>query len=66
MITAPSLAALTPTRPLGGDTLPIRSVTPVPGTQRQDVGEPSQRTLETVPKQPIRPLPRGSLLDLKV
>ncbi len=27
---------------------------------------PGQRTLESVPPQPARPLPRGSLLDLRV
>jgi len=33
--------------------------------QAQGLGQ-GQRTLESVPPQPARPLPRGSLLDLKV
>ncbi len=48
---------------------------PVRGTQTAEAGaapratqaaSPGQRTLEAVPPQPARPLPRGSLLDLRV
>jgi hypothetical protein len=29
-------------------------------------GGPSQRSLEAVPPEPAKPMPRGSLLDLRV
>jgi len=43
----------------------VRSVSPTPSVGR-DPNEPSQRLLETVPSAPKGPLPRGSLLDLRV
>jgi len=43
----------------------VRGVSPTPSVGR-DPNEPSQRTLETVPSAPKSPLPRGSLLDLRV
>jgi hypothetical protein len=43
----------------------VRGVSPTPGVGR-DPNEPSQRTLEAVPAAPKGPLPRGSLLDLRV
>jgi len=37
-----------------------------PAARAAQAASPSQRTLDAVPPQPARPLPRGSLLDLKV
>ncbi len=48
---------------------PVRGTAPLAagGTPGATSGVgPSQRTLEAVPPQPARPLPRGSLLDLRV
>ena len=40
-------------------------VQPVQSRAAQELAQP-QRALSTVPPQPARPLPRGSLLDLRV
>ncbi len=41
--------------------------TPIQPAQSMRVEpQPAQRALEAVPPQPTRPLPRGSLLDLRV
>ncbi|WP_149539800.1 hypothetical protein [Siccirubricoccus phaeus] len=71
MIATNSLAAFTPgvsgagpvTGP--GPVEQVRGVTPsaaIGGTASQ----PQQRTLEAVPPPPGKPMPRGSLLDLRV
>lgn len=64
MISANSLAAFTPevTRSVA-EAMPVRATSPI-------VGQPGQasteRKLDAVPAQPSTPLPRGSLLDLRV
>ena len=66
MINTNALAAFTtqvaPTRPA----TPVRSVSP--GASAAPVGDaqPPQLKLDAVPTAPTRPLPRGSLLDLRV
>lgn len=68
MISLNSLAALTPdisrTRP-GQGVEATQPIQPVQARAAQESPRP-QRTLEAVPPQPVRPLPRGSLLDLRV
>lgn len=64
MISLSNLAAFSEAsriRP-GGSTPPVQ---PVSSRAAQEPREP-QRALSIVPPQPARPLPRGSLLDLKV
>lgn len=66
MISTNSLAAftqeITRTRP-GAETSPVQRH----GQANQPEAEPvAQRRLEAVPPPPSRPLPRGSLLDLRV
>ncbi len=70
MITTNSLAAFTQEisrRP--GLTEPVRAAAPTSpagaGGSALSAQDP-QRVLEVVPPQPIRPVPRGSLLDLRV
>jgi hypothetical protein len=70
MIATHSLSAFTPAvGPANGvqpgDVKPVRGITPAAATQGQDAGG-AQRTLGAVPPHPARPLPRGSLLDLRV
>jgi hypothetical protein len=66
MINTNALAAFTtqvaPTRPA----TPVRSASP--GASAAPVGDiqPPQLKLDAVPTAPTRPLPRGSLLDLRV
>lgn len=43
----------------------VRGVTPTPSVGRNP-NDPGQRTLDSVPSAPKGPLPRGSLLDLRV
>ncbi|MCO6419587.1 hypothetical protein JYK14_25975 [Siccirubricoccus sp. KC 17139] len=77
MIATNSLAAFTPGVSGGGPVAgpgpvtgpggvePVRGVTPgaaIGGNGSQ----PQQRTLEAVPPPPSKPMPRGSLLDLRV
>jgi len=42
----------------------VQPVDALGGNNRQ--GQPAQRSLETVPPAPTKPMPRGSLLDLRV
>jgi hypothetical protein len=66
MIATHSLSAFTPAIGRPGETQPVRGVAPsAPTAARESAGAP-QRPLEAVPPQPLRPLPRGSLLDLRV
>jgi len=68
MISTNSLAAFTQdvSRAAGiGDVQPIRP-TPARSTGSAAQAAPSQRLLEAVPPKPTAPLPRGSLLDLRV
>lgn len=64
MINTNALAAFTtqvaPTRPA----TPVRSASP--GAAPAGDVQPPQLKLEAVPAAPTRPLPRGSLLDLRV
>jgi len=66
MINTNALAAFTTqvanTRPAQ----PVRGVSPGAGGPAAGDAQPAQRTLDAVPAAPIRPLPRGSLLDLRV
>ncbi|MDN3568061.1 hypothetical protein QWZ14_27080 [Paeniroseomonas aquatica] len=72
MINTNSLAAFTsqvaPARPAE----PVRNLSPGTSSGAAGIGaasgvaEPAQRRLEAVPAAPPRPLPRGSLLDLRV
>jgi len=45
---------------------PRAPVEPVDAIQASSQGKTQQRMLEAVPAQPATPLPRGSLLDLRV
>jgi hypothetical protein len=68
MIVAPALASLAASAASAispsADVRPVRSVAPAAGIGPAEGG--AQRQLEAVPPAPARPLPRGSLLDLKV
>ena len=65
MISTQSLSAFTPavdrTSPAAR---PPRDAAPAGAVEA--AAAPAQRPLEAVPAQPARPLPRGSLLDLRV
>ena len=70
MITTNSLAAFTkevaPSRPI-----PERPVTGPSGVRRDATGplqaeQVAQRRLDAIPPAPSKPLPRGSLLDMRV
>ena len=63
MISTQSLPAFTPAIDRNAPIQPLRGAAPI-GTL--EVAAPAQRPLEAVPAQPARPLPRGSLLDLRV
>jgi hypothetical protein len=63
MISTQSLSAFTPAIDRSAPVQPPRAAAPVGATE---VAAPAQRPLEAVPVQPARPLPRGSLLDLRV
>ena len=66
MIATHSLSAFTPAINRPSEAQPVRSLAPAaPATAAEATGSP-QRPLEAVPPQPLRPLPRGSLLDLRV
>lgn len=45
---------------------PVRGLGAEPTSPPSANAAPGQRTLEAVPPPPARPLPRGSLLDLRV
>lgn len=70
MIATNSLAAFTPgvaaTPPVAGSTgvQQVRGIAPTGGIGSS--AAPQQRTLEAVPPAPSKPMPRGSLLDLRV
>lgn len=66
MISTSSLAAFTPAIDRSEPPRPVRGVQPSQGIGATDVSAGPQRPLEAVPPQPIRPTPRGSLLDLRV
>ncbi|MCB4824706.1 hypothetical protein [Roseicella aerolata] len=66
MIATHSLSAFTPAIGRPGETQPVRGVSPAAPVTAQGQAATSQRPLEAVPPQPLRPLPRGSLLDLRV
>ena len=66
MIATHSLSAFTPAVSPPGDVKPVRGIAPGAPVQGQDAGTTPQRPLGAVPAQPTRPLPRGSLLDLRV
>ena len=59
---AQDISATQAARPVRG-TAPLQAGT-APGATT--AGSAGQRILEAVPPQPARPLPRGSLLDLRV
>ncbi len=68
MITSNSLAAFAQEALRTQPTQPVRAVAPGGGAPAQEAGStaPQPRTLDAVPPMPLRPLPRGSLLDLRV
>ncbi|MDO9710637.1 hypothetical protein [Paracraurococcus lichenis] len=66
MIATNSLSAFTPAVGRPGETQPVRGIAPAAPTRAQDGATAPQRPLEAVPPQPGRPMPRGSLLDLRV
>jgi hypothetical protein len=66
MIATHSLSAFTPAVGRPGETQPVRGVSPTTPAQGQDNAAAPQRPLGAVPPQPARPMPRGSLLDLRV
>ena len=64
MIATQSLSAFTPAI---GRAEPVRGITPSQGAAgRTEASGTTQKPLELVPPQPGRPMPRGSLLDLRV
>jgi len=64
MITLNSLSAFAQEISRRPPVEPVRSVSPTPPAPGP--GSETQRRLEAVPPQPVRPVPRGSLLDLRV
>jgi hypothetical protein len=65
MISTQSLSAFTPAAvDRGAPAQPPRDA--VPAKPVEVAAAPAQRALEAVPAQPARPMPRGSLLDLRV
>jgi hypothetical protein len=72
MISANALSAFTAqiagTGGIGGPAQPVRGTSPLQsssGASAQEQG-PAQRRLDSMPAQPAAPMPRGSLLDLRV
>jgi hypothetical protein len=65
MISTNALAAFTTQVAQTRPAQPVRGVTPGQSGPAEAT-QPAQRTLEAVPVAPIRPPPRGSLLDLRV
>ena len=63
MISTHSLSAFTPAIDRTAPAQPPRDAAPV---RAVEAAAPAQRPLEAVPAQPARPMPRGSLLDLRV
>jgi hypothetical protein len=66
MIATNSLSAFTPAVGRPEATQPVRGISPAAPSSGQNGGASPSRTLEAVPAQPARPMPRGSLLDLRV
>ncbi|TDH59513.1 hypothetical protein E2C06_26925 [Dankookia rubra] len=66
MIATNSLSAFTPSVGRPSEAQPVRGVPPAAPLQSRDAGGAPQRPLGAVPSQPSQPLPRGSLLDLRV
>ena len=68
MISTNSLAAFTQDVSRAAGISDVRPVRPTPARSTEGVAQaaPSQRLLEAVPPKPTTPLPRGSLLDLRV
>ena len=64
MISTQSLAAFTPAIGRAEPVQPVRGPAG-PGAAAASA-PPQQRVLEAVPAQPAKPMPRGSLLDLRV
>jgi hypothetical protein len=65
MISTRSLPAFTPAVDRTAPAQPSRDVA-APVRAVEAAAPATQRSLEAVPAQPARPLPRGSLLDLRV
>jgi hypothetical protein len=68
MISTHSLSAFTPAATVerSGPARPPRDAGGPAPAQAVELAAAPQRPLEAVPAQPARPLPRGSLLDLRV
>jgi hypothetical protein len=66
MISTHSLSAFTPAIDRAAPAQPARDAAPAARAVEAAAASPAQRPLEAVPAQPARPLPRGSLLDLRV
>ena len=67
MISSNSLAGFTPAIGRNEAAQPVRDVAQAqPASARADQATVPQRLLDVVPPQPNRPMPRGSLLDLRV
>ncbi|MCR0982449.1 hypothetical protein [Roseomonas populi] len=65
MISSNSLAAFTQDVSRAAGIGEVRPVRPAAGGAERSAA-PAQRALESVPAAPAAPLPRGSLLDLRV
>jgi hypothetical protein len=65
MISTQSLPAFTPAVDRAAPAQPPRDAA-VPARTIEAAAPVAQRSLEAVPAQPARPVPRGSLLDLRV
>lgn len=64
---APTRPAMPPGTPLGTPpATPVRGVSPGTSAAPAGEGQMPQLKLDAVPAAPSRPLPRGSLLDLRV
>jgi hypothetical protein len=67
MISLNSVAAISQEIAANAGVTRARSpVQPVDALRGNTQGGPSQRSLEAVPPEPAKPMPRGSLLDLRV
>jgi hypothetical protein len=67
MISLNSVAAISQEIAANAGVTRVRSpVQPVDALRGNTQGGPSQRSLEAVPPEPAKPMPRGSLLDLRV
>ena len=66
MISTSALTAFTPAIDRSEPARPVRGVPPLRDLDARQVSTTPQRPLEAVPPQPNRPMPRGSLLDLRV